>query len=134
MSVLSAESRRDFEIHSYPVLIYAAVCVLFAGVMLENAGVPVPGDYRERMLREYWRWELVNRQVQDLEAEQKQRVRTSTAPAMTSVSTRPSCMSVASVAIDCVCPAGSASTGGSISTVVPTLPRRSFIACASACT
>ena len=50
-----------------------------------ESGAEVPGDYRERMLREYRRWELVNRQAQDLEEEQKQRVRTSTAPAMTKV-------------------------------------------------
>jgi transposase len=55
------------------------------GQRVLESGVQVPADYRERMLREYRRWELVNRQTLALEAEQKQRVRTSAAPEMEKV-------------------------------------------------
>ena len=37
MSVLSAESRRDYEIHSYPVLIYALVPI---GALVLQAWLP----------------------------------------------------------------------------------------------
>jgi transposase len=41
---------------------------------LLESGVGIPPDYRSRLLREHERWELVNRQLRDLEAEQKRRV------------------------------------------------------------
>jgi transposase len=52
---------------------------------LLESGVAVPADYRERLLREYRRWQLVNEQVVALEAEQKERVRASPAPGMEKV-------------------------------------------------
>lgn len=44
---------------------------------LLETGESVPADSRVRLLREYERWELVNRQLEELEAEQKRRVATS---------------------------------------------------------
>jgi transposase len=41
--------------------------------LLETAE-QVPGEYRDRLLREYRRWEVVNDQIVELEAEQKRRV------------------------------------------------------------
>lgn len=40
---------------------------------LLEAGQEVPADYRQRLLREYGRWQLVDGQIRQLEAEQKQR-------------------------------------------------------------
>ncbi len=36
---------------------------------LLETGQPAPGDYRQRLLREHRRWELVNQQIAELEAE-----------------------------------------------------------------
>lgn len=50
-----------------------------------ESGEAVPADYRERLLREYRRWELVNGQLVELEGEQKRRVAASEAKEMEKV-------------------------------------------------
>jgi transposase len=52
---------------------------------LLETGEAAPGDYRERLLREHRRWELVQQQIAALEAEQKRRVATSRTQGMTKV-------------------------------------------------
>src|SRR5436190_4075417 len=47
------------------------------GQKLLEMGETVPGEFRVRLLREYERWQLVHRQIEGLEAEQKRRVATS---------------------------------------------------------
>jgi transposase len=42
---------------------------------LLESGQAVPGEFRERLLREYQRWQVVNEQIGTLEAEQRRRVR-----------------------------------------------------------
>jgi hypothetical protein len=53
-----------------------------------ETGQGVPADYRQRLLREYQRWELVNQQIASLEEEQQRRVATQSAKAMDKVRKR----------------------------------------------
>jgi len=55
------------------------------GQRLLESGAAIPADYRQRLLREYERWELADKQLQELEAEQKRRVAADEEAGMTKV-------------------------------------------------
>jgi transposase len=66
----------------------AAIDGRFPEVLAQLAlwdGQPVPAELQQRLRREHERWQLVDRQIKELESERARRIRTSTDPVMPKV-------------------------------------------------